>query len=71
MKITIIILTILYLVLTIISNWIAKYRIRTCVDEDSYSTEKADKIFIIENICRVASYAAIIIDVIFILAFFS
>lgn len=70
MKITIIILTILYLVLTIMSDWITRYRAQTCIDKDSYSAEKANKIFIIENVCRVASYAAIIIDVIFILAFF-
>lgn len=70
MKITIIILTILYLTLTIIANCITRYRAHTPFECIAESAGKITKASIIEGICRVISYAIIIIDTAFILAFF-
>lgn len=67
MKITIIFLTILYLILTIVANRIYKF-----IDQigSTLSTKKLIKLCIIGNICRVVSFVTLIIDVTFILTFF-
>lgn len=67
MKITIIILTILYLILVIIANYIYKLMGQHGTE---FSTKKFVKIGTIGDICRVVSFAVLIIDVAFILAFF-
>ena len=67
MKITIIILTILYLILVIIANYIYKLMGRHGTE---FSTNKFVKVGTIRDICRVVSFAVLIIDVAFILAFF-
>ena len=67
MKITIIILTILYLILVIISNYI--YKLMGWHGTE-FSTKKFVKVGTIGDICRVVSFAVLIIDVAFILAFF-
>lgn len=69
MKITIIILTILYLTLTIVANCITQYRAHTPFECIAESAGKITKASTTEGICRVLSYAVIIIDVAFILAF--
>ena len=67
MEITIIFLTILYLILTIVAN-----RIYKIIDQtgSTLSTKKLIKLCIIGNICRVVSFVTLIIDVTFILIFF-
>ena len=67
MKITIIILTILYLILTIVANYIYKFMGQHGTE---FSTKKFVKVGTIGDICRVVSFAVLIIDVAFILAFF-
>lgn len=67
MEITIIILTILYLILVIIANYIYKLMGQHGTE---FSTKKFVKIGTIGDICRVVSFAVLIIDVAFILAFF-
>lgn len=67
MKITIIILTILYLILVIIANYIYKLMGQHGTE---FSTKKFVKVGTIGDICRVVSFAVLIIDVTFILAFF-
>ena len=67
MKIIIIFLTILYLVFVAAAEFIAIYLAH--VDKSLPIDEKLNKISTVEDICRVASYAVIIIDVIFILSF--
>ena len=67
MKITIIILTILYLILTIVANYIYKFMGQHGTE---FSTKKFDQVYTIGNICKVISYAILIIDIAFILAFF-
>ena len=67
MKITIIILTILYLILVIIANYIYKLMDQHGTE---FSTKKFVKVGTIGDICRVVSFAVLIIDVAFILAFF-
>lgn len=67
MKITIIILTIFYLILVIIANYI--YKLMGQYDTE-FSTKKFVKVGTIGDICRVVSFAVLIIDVAFILAFF-
>lgn len=69
MKIPIIILTILYLTLIIVANCITIYRSHTSFECIAKSTGKITKASATEDICRVLSYAVIIIDVAFILAF--
>lgn len=66
MEITIIFLTILYLILTIVANRIYKFIDQT---ESTLSTKKLIKLCIIGNICRVVSFVTLIIDVTFILTF--
>ena len=67
MKITIIILTILYLILTIVANYI--YRLMSQHGTE-FSTKKFIKVGTIRDVCRVVSFAVLIIDIAFILAFF-
>ena len=67
MKITIIILTILYLILTIVANYIYKFMGQHGA---KFSTKKFIKVGTIGDICRVVGSAVLIIDVVFILAFF-
>ena len=67
MKITIIILTILYLILTIVANYIYKFMGQHGTE---LSTKKFIKVGTIKDICRVISFAVLIIDIAFILAFF-
>ena len=67
MKITIIILTILYLILTIIANYIYKFMGQHGTE---FSTKKFIKVGTIREICMVVSFAILIIDIAFILAFF-
>ena len=67
MKITIIFLTILYLILTIVANRIYKFIDQT---GSTLSTKKLIKLCIIGNICRVVSFIVLIIDVTFVLTFF-
>lgn len=67
MEITIIFLTILYLILTIVANSIYKFIDQT---GSTLSIKKLIKLCIIGNICRVVSFVALIIDVTFILIFF-
>ena len=67
MEITIIILTILYLILVIIANYIYKLMGQHGTE---FSTKKFVKVGTIGDICRVVSFAVLIIDVAFILAFF-
>lgn len=66
MEITIIFLTILYLILTIVANRIYKFIDQT---GSTLSTKKLIKLCIIGNICRVVSFVTLIIDVTFILTF--
>ena len=67
MEITIIFLTILYLILTIVANRIYKFIDQT---GSTLSTKKLIKLCIIGNICRVVSFVTLIIDATFILTFF-
>ena len=67
MKITIIFLTILYLILTIVANRIYKFIDQT---GSTLSTKKLIKLCIIGNICRIVSFIVLIIDVTFVLTFF-
>ena len=67
MEITIIFLTILYLILTIVANRIYKFINQT---GSTLSTKKLIKLCIIGNICRIVSFVILIIDVTFILTFF-
>ena len=67
MKITIIILTILYLILTIVANYI--YRLMGQHGTE-FSTKKFIKVGTISDVCKVVSFAVLIIDIAFILAFF-
>ena len=67
MKITIIILTILYLILTIVANYIYKFMGQ---NGTKFSTKKFIQVCTIGDVCRVVSCAVLIIDIAFILAFF-
>ena len=67
MKITIIILTILYLILTIVANYIYKFMGQHGTE---FSTKEFLKVGTIRDVCRVVSFAILIIDIAFILAFF-
>ena len=67
MKIIIIILTILYLILTIVANYIYKFMGQHGTE---FSTKKFIKVGTVGDICRVVGSAVLIIDVVFILAFF-
>ena len=66
MEITIISLTILYLILTIVANRIYKFIDQT---GSTLSTKKLIKLCIVGNICRVVSFVTLIIDVTIILTF--
>ena len=66
MKTTIIFLTILYLILTIVAHLIYNYTVRM---EHVLSSKEIVRLCLTENICKVISYAVLIIDAAFILAF--
>ena len=66
MKITIIFLTILYLILTIVADLIYNY---TSQMGHILSSKEITRLCLTENICKVISYAVLIIDAAFILAF--
>lgn len=66
MKITIIILTILYLILTVVANYIDKYMYQI---GQALSTKKFVKLGIIRNICELISFIVFIIDIAFISVF--
>ena len=67
MKITIIFLTILYLIITVVANYIYKF---TGQIGPTLSTRKLIKLCIVGNICRIVSFVVLIIDVTFVLTFF-
>ena len=66
MKVTIIFLTILYLILTIVAHLIYNYTIRM---GHILSSKEIIRLCLTVNICKVISYAVLIIDAAFILAF--
>lgn len=66
MKTTIIFLTILYLILTIVAHLIYNYTVRM---GHVLSSKEIVRLCLTENICKVISYAVLIIDAAFILAF--
>ena len=66
MKTTIIFLTILYLILTIVAHLIYNY---TSQMWHILSSKEITRLCLTENICKVISYAVLIIDAAFILAF--
>ena len=66
MKVTIIFLTILYLILTIVADLIYNYTSRM---GHILSSKEITRLCLTENICKVISYAVLIIDAAFILAF--
>ena len=66
MKVTIIFLTILYLILTIVADLIYNYTSRM---GHILSSKEITRLCLTENICKVISYAVLIIDATFILAF--
>ena len=66
MKTTIIFLTILYLILTIVAHLIYNYTIRM---GHILSSKEIIRLCLTVNICKVISYAVLIIDIAFILAF--
>ena len=66
MKTTIIFLTILYLILIIVAHLIYNYTVRM---GHVLSSKEIVKLCLTENICKVISYAVLIIDAAFILAF--
>ena len=66
MKTTIIFLTILYLILTIVADLIYNYTVRM---GHVLSSKEIVRLCLTENICKVISYAVLIIDAAFILAF--
>ena len=66
MKTIIIFLTILYLILTIVAHLIYNYTIRM---GHVLSSKEIVRLCLTENICKVISYAVLIINAAFILAF--
>ena len=66
MKTIIIFLTILYLILTIAAHLIYNYTVRM---GHVLSSKEIVRLCLTENICKVISYAVLIIDAAFILAF--
>ena len=66
MKTIIIFLTILYLILIIVAHLIYNY---TVVIGHVLSSKEIVRLCLTENICKVISYAVLIIDAAFILAF--
>ena len=66
MKTIIIFLTILYLILTIVAHLIYNYTIRI---GHILSSKEIIRLCLTVNICKVISYAVLIIDAAFILAF--
>ena len=70
MGITIIILTVIYFILVMIANYMSYCNSVICTKYEDKYLNKSTKFSIIENVCRVISYAILIINVAFILAFF-
>ena len=70
MEITIIILTIIYFILVMIANYMSHCDSVIRTKYENKYLNKPTKFSIIENVCRVISYAILIINVAFILAFF-
>ena len=66
MKTIIIFLTILYLILIIVAHLIYNYTVRM---GHVLSSKEIVRLYLTENICKVISYAVLIIDAAFILAF--
>ena len=66
MKTIIIFLTILYLILIIVAHLIYNYTVRM---GHILSSKEIIRLCLTENICKVISYAVLIIDAAFILAF--
>lgn len=66
MKTIIIFLTILYLILIIVAHLIYNYTVRM---GHVLSSKEIVRLCLTENICKVISYAVLIIDAAFILAF--
>ena len=66
MKTTIIFLTILYLILIIVAHLIYNYTVRM---GHVLSSKEIVRLCLTEDICKVISYAVLIIDIAFILAF--
>lgn len=66
MKTIIIFLTILYLILIIVAHLIYNYTVRM---GHVLSSKEIIRLCLTENICKVISYAVLIIDAAFILAF--
>ena len=66
MKTTIIFLTIIYLILIIVAHLIYNYTIRM---GHILSSKEIIRLCLTVNICKVISYAILIIDIAFILAF--
>ena len=66
MKTIIIFLTILYLILIIVAHLIYNYTVRM---GHVLSSKEVIRLCLTENICKVISYAVLIIDAAFILAF--
>ena len=70
MEITIIILTIIHFILVMIANYMSHCDSVIRTKYENKYLNKSTKFSIIENVCRVISYAILIINVAFILAFF-
>ena len=66
MKTIIIFLTIIYLILIIVAHLIYNYTVRM---GHALSSKEIVRLCLTENICKVISYAVLIIDAAFILAF--
>ena len=66
MKVTIFFFIILYLILTIVAHLIYNYTIRM---GHILSSKEIIRLCLTVNICKVISYAVLIIDIAFILAF--
>lgn len=70
MKIIIIILTIIYFILVIVATFMSHCDAITHIKYYDKNIKEPTKYFIIENICKVISYAILIVDITFILVFF-
>lgn len=70
MEITIIILIVIYFILVMIANYMSHCDSVIRTKYENKYLNKSTKFSIIENVCRVISYAILIINVAFILAFF-
>ena len=69
MEIIITTLTIIYFILVIAANFVSHCDASKYIKNYDNYPNKFTKYFIMENICKVISYAILIIDITFILAF--